>query len=90
MSPSLVASTIPGPPYPRTDLRAGVAGARRLDTARSASIWVAEGASAVGAWSGAGAMKPDWAVHLENAALALLVGVVLLGVPALARLLGLG
>lgn len=35
-------------------------------------------------------MKPDWAVHLENAALALLVGAVLLGVPALSRLMGLG
>ena len=35
-------------------------------------------------------MKLDWAVHLENAALALLVGAVLLGVPALSRLMGLG
>ena len=45
---------------------------------------------AVGAPTGAGAMRPDWAVHLENAALALLVGAILLGVPALSRLVGLG
>jgi hypothetical protein len=35
-------------------------------------------------------VRPDWAVHLENAMLALLVGAVLLGVPALSRLMGLG
>jgi hypothetical protein len=35
-------------------------------------------------------MKPDWTVHLENTAFALLVGAILLGVPALTRLLGLG
>jgi hypothetical protein len=45
---------------------------------------------AAGAPTGAGAVKPDWAVHLENAALALLVGAVLLGVSALSRLVGLG
>jgi hypothetical protein len=44
-----------------------------------------------GARMEAGAMKPDLAVQLENAAFALLAGsTILLGVPALSRLMGLG
>jgi len=38
----------------------------------------------------AGAVRSDLVVQLENTAFALLVGTILLGVPALTRLLGLG
>ena len=35
-------------------------------------------------------MKSDWTTHLEDTAFALLIGTILLGVPALSRLMGLG
>lgn len=35
-------------------------------------------------------MKSDLVVQLENTAFALLIGTILLGVPALSRLMGLG
>ena len=43
-----------------------------------------------GTMTRAGAVRSDLVVQLENTAFALLVGTILLGVPALMRLLGLG
>jgi len=43
-----------------------------------------------GTMTRAGAVRSDLVVQLENTAFALLVGTILLGVPALTRLLGLG
>jgi hypothetical protein len=56
---------------------------------RSGSKWPIAAASD-GTTTRVGAMKSDVIVQLENTVFALLVGTILLGVPALTRLLGLG
>ena len=48
------------------------------------------GSGPVGAPTGVGIMRSDLVVQLENTAFALLVGTILLGMPVLSRLLGLG
>ena len=77
-------------------MRPSMDGGRSVLVAGAVAPWEASAKEAPTATRGrdgarrGGTMKSDWTTHLEDTAFALLAAAVLLGVPALTRLLGLG